>query len=334
MTLDHIYSGSRLRAMDYRVVDNNQLQRIVDCENIQGAMRILSETAYSEWFSEMKHETDFETAISAELGFIYGEVSRFVPDKRLHQMLRLPYDVHNFKVLLKGQIRKKRNEDRRMDLLSPLGNLSIDDVIMAVESEDFRLLPFGFHSALPECVVAWDQNHDIPGMEKILDDALFNAMSAISVEMGEPGVTAWVRTRIDAENVRNMVRLKRKGFDPGDIASFLHRGGWVSTDRLGLLLGEPIEGWDQSLPPAGVSSVLSQFRETTDLGLLAVDIERALDDYVTDYSKRFRYSPFAPENAIAYLWSKEIDAKNVRIAMVGVANGADRATVGRLIRHV
>ena len=334
MVKDFIYADSRLRAMEYRILESAVLNRLADSEGIGDALKVLSDTVYGEWFSKMKNEEDFETVIQEELFFAFSEIARFVPDRRLEQMSRLPYDVHNLKVLLKGQIRKRRNEDRRMDLLTPLGNLPLDDLVVAVESEDFRLLPYGFHKVLPECMLCWDQNHDSMLMEKILDDALFSALTAISIDMGVQGVVDWVRTRIDIENIRNMIRLRRMGSDAGDIASFLHRGGWIAMDRLVLLLGEPVEGWDQLLQPSGIAQVLSHFKDTADLDILTMELEKALDDYMTRFIRKFRYIPFAPENVLTFLWRKEMDAMNVRIALVGLANGAERALLKGMFRHV
>lgn len=334
MTQDFIYADSRLRAMEYRILESAVLYRLADSEDLGEAIKVLSETVYGEWFPQMKSEEDFESVIQAELMFVFSEVGRFVSDRRLEQMCRLPYDVHNLKVLLKGQILKRRNEDRRMDLLTPLGNLPLDDLIVAVESEDFRLLPYGFHRVLPECLQSWEQNHDNMLMEKIIDDALFGALVAISIDMGFQGVVDWVRTRIDIENIRNIIRLRRMGKDAGDILTFLHRGGWVAMDRLGLLLGEPIEGWDQLLQPSGITKVLSHFKDIGDINTLILDLEQAFDDYMTLFTRKFRYIPFAPENILTFLWRKEMDAMNVRIALVGVANGADRLQLRGLFRNV
>ncbi|GAB6281218.1 MAG: hypothetical protein STSR0007_14360 [Thermovirga sp.] len=105
-------------------------------------------------------------------------------------------------------------------------------------------------------------------------------------------------------------------------------------DRLGLLIGEPVEGWEQLLPPSGIMQVLSHFKDTANLNTLAMDLERALDDYMTHFTLKFRYIPFAPENILTFLWRKEMDAMNVRIALVGVANGADRSLLKGLFRLV
>jgi V/A-type H+-transporting ATPase subunit C len=65
-----------------------------------------------------------------------------------------------------------------------------------------------------------------------------------------------------------------------------------------------------------------------------VDLEKALDDYITGVLKPYRYSTFAPENILTYLWAKESESKNVRVILVGLSSGADRKSLRRLLRNV
>ena len=47
-----------------------------------------------------------------------------------------------------------------------------------------------------------------------------------------------------------------------------------------------------------------------------------------------RYSTFEPANVVRYLWLKEIEAKNLRIVLVSVANGVEKDAIRGLLRDV
>ena len=100
----YAYTVARLRAMENRLLDESVLQRLFDSEDLDSAMKVLGETPYSSWLVELKSNTDFDKVIEAELNYVYQELEKFVPDIRLVQIARLPYDFHNVKVLLKSQI--------------------------------------------------------------------------------------------------------------------------------------------------------------------------------------------------------------------------------------
>ena len=328
------YSVARLRAMSGRLLEEPVIQRILESEDLESALKVLGETAYAAWLMDLKDPGDFDRAIEAELLHVYGEVQKFVPDQRLVEMCRIPYDFHNVKVLLKSSILAREGGGRRYDLLSRLGNIPVDDLIMAVESEDYRLLPFGLHHLVPACLSVWDQTKNILEVEKILDRGLFEALRKIVGETGIQAAVDWSRGKIDVENIRNLIRMKRMDMEPAAASGFLHEGGFLSREKLLSILPEPVESWPRSLAFTDVARAFSRVQDVGDLSALIVEMERILDEYVAGILEKTKYDAFAPANIIAFLWQKELEAKNVRIALVSVANKTDKALARGLIRHV
>ncbi|HOR54510.1 MAG TPA: V-type ATPase subunit [Synergistales bacterium] len=331
---DYGYAVSRLRAMENRLLDQGVFQRLLDSEDLSSALKVMSETTYGKWLLEQQSAEKYELAIESELKYVFAETEHFVPDPCLYRICRLPYDIHNIKVLLKGLFVQKQGGQRRLDLLTGLGNILVDDLVVAIESEDYRLMPFGFHRTVPECVSTWDQTHDILQVERILDQALFSLQLKMADEVAFEGVKLFARSRVDAENLRNIARLKRMGFDSSQAAPFLHNGGFVPMEKIQALINEPFEGWERFLSFAEVSRTLSGAQEHADLDSLIVDLEKSIDDFLSWVLAKYKYSPFAPENVLHYLWMKEIEAKNVRILLIGIGNGAERTVLRRLLRNV
>jgi len=327
------YSVARLRAMENRLLDDNVLQRLVESDDLEGAVKILGETAYAPWFVELKSNMEFDKAIEAELVYVYSEIAKFVPDVRIVDLCRLTYDFHNVKVLLKSHILQREGGERRFDLLTKLGKIPTDDLVLAVESEDYRLLPFGLHLAIPKSLAIWEQSHNILDIEKLLDDLLFSEMKKLSDDIGMDAITKWFRGRVDAENLRNLLRLKRMDMEPAVVSSFLHKGGYISIEKLMSVFGEPLEGWSRVLSFADIGGALQHSQETADLNTLIVEMEKVLDDYVSGILQRARYGAFSPENILYYIWSKEMETKNLRMILVSIANNADRDMVRRLMRR-
>ena len=327
------YAVARLRAMSGRLLEEALIQRILDSEDLDSALKVLAETAYSSWLVELKGGADFDRVIESELLHVYTEVQKFVPDPRLVHLCRIPYDFHNVKVLLKSLILVREGGERRFDLLTALGVLPTDDLIMAMESEDYRLLPFNLHRLVPLCLSHWEQSKDILQVENILDGGLFSVLSEMAAATGFDSAVRWVKGRIDAENIRNLLRLKRMDMDAGNVASFLHGGGWISREKLLALLPEPVESWPRILSFADVAGAFAHVQDLADLGALLVEMEKVLDEYVSSILARAKYEAFSPENVIAFLWMKELEAKNLRIAMVSVANNTDRNLARGLLRH-
>jgi V/A-type H+-transporting ATPase subunit C len=320
--------------MSGRLLEEALLQRILESEDLDSALKVLNETVYSSWLMELKGNSEFDRAIEAELLHVYGEVQKFVPDPALVQLCRLPYDFHNVKVLMKSALLVREGGERRFDLLTHLGNVPVDELIMATESEDYRLLPFGLHLLIPHCYSIWEQTKDILEVEKLLDDGLFDSMRKAAAQTGIVTASLWVRGKIDAENVRNLLRMKRMDFETAAAAGFLHDGGLISREKLLSLLSEPVESWGRILSFTDVSKTFSHVQDASDLNSLVVEMEKVLDEYVANIVESAKYQAFAPENVISFLWKKEMEAKNIRIALVSVSNDTDRTLARGLFRHV
>lgn len=328
------YAVSRLRAMESRFVEAPILQRMLESEDLSGALKVLGETSYAQWMAD-GGDGRFDQIVEAELRFVLQETHRFVPDVELVDLYRIPYDFHNVKVILKSAFRKASGGSRRWELLTPLGTVDSDDLITAIESEDYRMLPFGLGGVVPDCLALWEQSGDLLEIERRIDGQLFKTLRSLAEKSSHAGIVSWISARIDAENVRNLGRLKRFNSDIARVTSFLHKGGHIAIDQLLSIYSEPFEFWIRALTFTDLGPTLGMLSsKDSDLEAILVDMERALDDYITSVIHRYRYDPFAPENILRYLWMKEMETKNVRIVLVGKSNGADRNLLRGLLRHV
>ena len=328
------YAVARLRALENRLLDDSLYQRMIDSDSLEGAIKVLGETPYSASLMELKSPTEFDKAIENELLNAYKEASTFVPDNELISLLRLTYDIHNVKTLLKSQFLLASNEKRRLDLLTQLGNIDTDKLIIAIESEEYWELPYGLNQAIPDALAAWETNHDLLAVEKILDSVYFKALLGVAEKLGMEQVTKWIRCRIDGENLKTLLRLSRITVDHSTIPTFLHNGGLIPVNRLIPLITEPVENWGRLLAYTDIGALLVPFGEGENFSSQLVQYEKDLDNFLTGIIGRSRYGAFEPGNVVRYLWIKEIEAKNLRVILVSVENGVDKDTIRGLLRNV
>lgn len=328
------YAVARLRALENRLLDESILQRMIDCDTLEAAVKVLGETSYSAWLMELKSSQEFDKAIEAELLHCYTEVETFVPDSGLAALMRLVYDVHNVKTLLKSQILSESGEKRRYDLLTSLGNIDAGKLTSAIDSEEYWELPYGFSESIPAALSAWEQTHNMLAVEKVIDGAYFKALLQAAQKLAMPQVEQWIRARIDGENLKTMLRLSRLHLDHAASAGFLHEGGTLPVNRLEPLPAEPVENWGRMLAFSDIGALLLPFAESGSFSAQLVQYEKDLDNFLTGVIGRSRYGAFEPANVIRYLWIKELEAKNLRIVLVSVANGAEKDTIRGLLRDV
>ena len=333
MTMGYGYAVARLRAMERRFLDPAVLQRLVDAEDYGQSLKILAETHYGLLLSGGNSSASLEKTLEEELLSLFAEVDAFVPDRTVTALVRAPYDFHNVKTLIKSAMLVKQGGRKRWDLLTSLGSVAVDDLISAIESEDYRLLPFGLHLAVQAALSAFEQSHDLLEVERILDAALFAALPDLAAKIKSPGITRYVRFRIDGENLRSTMRLKRLGLEPARVAAFLHPGGAVATALFSSLAGEPFDGWPRVLAFSDLAPVLAAFGEDRGIGELLADVEQSLEEEGLRLLERDRTRLEAPENLLWHLLAKETEIRNLRVILVSKANGTDKTTTRRLLRR-
>lgn len=327
------YAVARLRALENRLLDDSVLQRMIEYDTLEAAVKVLSETSYSAWLMELKSPSEYDRAIEAELLHTYTEVENFVPDKELVSLLRMIYDVHNVKTLLKNKF-LAADGNSRTDLLTPLGNIDTALLSDLIGSERYWELPCGFDQAIPEALAAWEQNRRVRAVEKIIDGVYFKALLNTAEKLAMSQVTKWVRSRVDGENLRTLLRLSRLKVDRAECLRYLHEGGLIPLDRLLPLVIEPVENWARLLGFAEMGRLLAPFGDGANFNVQLVQYEKNLDNFLTAAISESRYGTFEPANVVRYLWMKEIEAKNLRVVLVSVANGVEKDAIRGVLRDV
>ena len=330
--MSYVYTVARLRGMENHILDTAFFSRLMDSANVDDALKALGETSYSQWISGAGN---FDKAIDSEMLATCEELESFVPDKELLEIFRLPYDFHNVKVLLKGlfKVRGGESEGRRYDLLSKLGTIDTELLTNAIETEEYSYLPYGLTDLIPQCWQLWDATKNAQAVELLIDHQMFKAMLGVAEGLKMPEVTAWVKHRIDAENLRSAIRLARMKYESAKALPFFHEGGTIAPDDMARLLNEPQETWSRLLSHTDIGAVLSALQDTGDIKASLSDVSKSLDDYLVRVLEGAKYSIDAPANVLLYLLTKEAETRNMRVALVCVAGGLDREFGRRLLSN-
>ncbi len=328
------YAVARIRAMELRLLDASVFTRMLDAEDTPSVMKILGETSYAAALASVSGSGGFDKVLETVLHDTYEEVNSFAPQKELVTLLRLPYDFSNVKVMLKSIFSARSGGRKRWDLLTSLASYPVDKLISEIEAEDYRLLPFGLAALFPKCLSAWEQNHDVLEVERALDGQLYAVMSEEADGLSVPEISSWVRLRIDGENIRSLLRLKRFGFDASRAAAFLHEGGNLDINTLAPMISEPFETWGRMIAYADIAGLFAGTDAAAPFADVMMDLEKALDDFYLHAISGSRFSSSAPGNLVAYLWAKELEVKNIRMIAVSKATGKDGGQIRRLLRNV
>lgn len=328
------YAVARIRAMEHQLLESGVFQRMIDADDLETAFKVLGETSYSSAFSLNTGAQDFDKILESELKAKYKEIESFIPEKELIDLLRYQYDFHNVKVLIKSLFNVEKDGEKRWDLLTSLGSYPVESLVNDIELEDYRFLPFDLNNLLPQCMLIWEQTNDILEIERLLDGKMYQVMLEKAIELDLPDTINWIRSRIDGENIRTLLRLKRFKFDSNKALPFMHQGGKIDLTALISLITEPFESWKRFLEFTEFGKVVNQIDSGGAFSDIILSLEKALDVHYIEQLSKSKYSYNAPENILAYLWDKEMEIKNVRMILVAKTSGGNKEQLRRLLRDV
>ncbi|HHV78797.1 MAG TPA: hypothetical protein GXX40_04200 [Firmicutes bacterium] len=335
---EYIYAVARVRVLETHLLDRATLQRMVDAESAQAAFNILMETEYAESASEAGDVYDFEKGLTAHLKWVYDYLASFMPDSFVLDLLRLRFDFHNLKVVLKAKL---LNFEPNPGALYDWGTTPVD-VMSSVVSAAIegateirsKTLPEGLLECIKEVLREPSVREDPQLIDLIADKCYHQTRVALARASGREVLQDWVKAAVDIANMKISLRGSKLGMDKNKLQLALIPGGKVSIESLKAVAGEGIEEWLEFWARSPYSEALSKFVKTEKGSIAFTELEKWADSYLAGLIQRGRHLAFGPEPIVAYAVAKETEIKNLRIILTGKLNGLPGDMIRERLRDV
>ena len=322
---DYLFISTYLHSRERDLLTAARMERMIDAPSAADAAKVLGEIGYAEFDANSQRELG--SVLAQEQEKLFQDLYRFVPDKAVVDVFKVKYDYHNLKALIKAHATGTDAPDR---LLLDAGRVSAEDMRRAVWEGDYSALPAALRRAAEEAVEVLSATGDPQIADFLLDKAYYAEMISAAEATGSSFLVRYVRSTIDAANLRSAVRTLRMKKGADMLKRVLVDGGTIRAD---------------SIQSAAVSGNLedlyrsTNLRQAAELGTAAVNggsltpFEKACDDAVTSVAAKAKSVPFGVEAVISYLVAKEIEFTAVRIIMSGRMAGISGDTIRERLRE-
>ncbi len=325
----YAYSVARIKAIETRLLDQGQFDRMINASSSEEAFKVLTESGYAGAAAELTDIHNFESILAAELKDTFDMVMKIGPYPELIGMLALRYDIHNLKVLFKAKFLGIKS-----DLLIPVGTHELDKLEHAVNEGDYRYLQEKLRRAVGKITEEFLLNRDPQVIDLNLDRILYEQMIYAARENNSSFLEDLFIRQVDLINLKTLIRVKRMGLTRDFLKTALLPHGSIRVDRLTIMIDEPLESLISMLAISDYAELVSEgVREWLDKGSASL-LEKLSDDYITNHLKQGRRVTFGIEPLVGYLWAKEIEIKNIRIVLVGKINKLPAEAIRERIRNV
>jgi V/A-type H+-transporting ATPase subunit C len=320
---------ARVRVLETKLLPARKFVRMAEREDWEAVLDELRGTDYAEALVHVKSSEELESALLATIENRYRLLHELAIEPRLIDSILSWHDFNNLRILLKAELKGTA----RNFPLSPLG--IIDPAMLKDHLENHRSLPAPLDAAQRAAMNDYATHKSQFRVETLLDRFYLDHVRKTFESSGIRFLNYFINYRIDLAKIRDVIRWRdwtknqkpaqpdtgEKSLEPsksrekGIDWQLLPAGGFLPDDKIHAL---STEEWDK-LPallqytPYGnlFASAMDHHRVSGDWWLL----EKLAEDFVTEFCRLARYTPFGVEPLIAFLWFNLQELKNVRMVV-------------------
>ena len=298
---EYVFSSSYIKACSSKGTPAERLARFRDAADA-GALRAIAAEVFN-----AAADNPYDDAITAAVSVC----REALPDFSVIKPLLYKYDCTNIKTAIKCKIRNIPAEK----LMFSCGTIPVTAVIAAGESSDFSAIPGEMGKAASKAVNEYGKTGEVRNIDLLLDCAAFTDMKREAEESGCELIRDIVAVRADGVNFITAMRLNSAGMASDTAASLFERafvpGGTMGTEAFcsknsGVFPVKKISSYAKGVSSAPVKTAAAE-------GVNGDEAQRIFDEAVLKMCSKYRYKPFGPEVAIAFIVVREAEITNCRI---------------------
>jgi len=329
------------------------------------ASEALGQISTSSLYGQLENASpeDYEGAVEREVLALFEFLKAFSPDRELGDIVRLDYDFHALKLLIK--LKKGWLAEEELETMThPLGFLTKERILELVKRESFEDIwkELGSYAPTLEQLSALEKI-DSPYLgEQMVDTLIDHQMLAESLQIGQnlrsKLLKEITRLKIDFGNLRLFVRAQALGRGPGEICPLFLAGGRIERGDVVRLYPETVAkereekrgeivkfleelmriSYKHFFPIGNISQetkletgIAKGFDELGSTGSL-FSLEKLFDNLIMWKAKEGRTRHFTLDPIISYVFGKLGEIKNFRIVMTGKINKLEPERIISLLR--
>jgi len=255
-------------------------------------------------------------------------IKKISPDNKLFQFLFLKYDFHNIRTLIKLKLKEQKNFSDNLVSFGTCDSQKIANYILLDNLKDFsdEFLKSSINNIL--------KNSSLETVDSLCDKEYFKLFLNIAKKIKDEFLIKIVLLEIDFANLRIILRTEKEGERRMMIKDFYIPGGKINLNKLLKIHSEKnndsvINYLKFYLNKDGQKIFEKFFNEKK-----MWQFEQAFDNFFMSELKLVKFKSFGPAIITAYVLSKEIAFRNIRIIMNAKINEIPAEIIKERIRNI
>lgn len=318
----------RIRVFENNLLNRSHYERMIASSSFEEAADVLRDTPYRNIVDELKETRKYDTLLMRNLHNIFEEVFNLTPQKELVEIAALRYSYHNIKVLLKERFTGQDFSS----LYIPVGKEPLSELRRAIHTGESDLLHPAYLDSIEEAVRDFEEYHNFQAIDIIMDRRYFTHMRILAEEVDNESVKDVVSLYIDLNNLSTLARAVKQKRNRNFLVTILSSSGTIPKEELVSLGNENLVSLGRILMNGKYRTIVEESidPETQELSPVKIDLET--DNAFMRRMQQAKLEVFGPLPILAYLYTKENEIKNIRLALAGKENNLPAEQIRERLR--
>jgi len=310
-----------IRAMEARLLTTDFFSKLIKANSLEGAYDLLKGTEYSEFISS--DIDSIENIMKGKNQWLFDFIEKYSFHHHISSLLRLEYDYHNCRILLKEKIFEIELSDNLLDY----GTIDKKTIISIFEKEEYFLFSEIMERSLVDAVEKYYETKNSLVIDLILDRGLMMDLLKISENLNSPIIIDFYKGKIDCFNFQILSRLQGKVSKNIRDLLFM-RGGSIEESQFIDLIESTLDDaislafrYDLSLIMEALKAFSSE----------RFALEKATDTYLKSILHQTQYSIFGVEPFFAFGQYVNMELKNLQLIIGALKSGAEAEWIEKRI---
>lgn len=298
MDTQYIYAGTRAKALERKLLNENQLELLLGAKSVDETLKVLQDTFLAPYIS--KHSgLDVTEALDQAVMDARATLESIAPHPEVLDILWIKYDYHNLKAIIKGKRAGLSNEEI-LKMCFSVGKHSPEKLMKRFEENKLATLNSHLHQARTDA----EHTKEVFEVDLAMNTYYFKTIRTIAETYAESFVIEFVTLLIDLFNIKAALRAhaidiveNKKVFVPGGTIYKRSLESKQSTlEALRRFGGE--KRWNEPI---------AAFEKSGEYGKL----EKLADEYVSEFLKDQSRPIFSPASLFSYFNAQKNNAQTI-----------------------
>ncbi|MEA3398543.1 MAG: V-type ATPase subunit, partial [Patescibacteria group bacterium] len=219
---NYIYPSAKIRALEPKILDQTDIERMVDAPDFDNAFKVLNDTDYADNLLEVE-PFEFRKALTNDFKQLYDLLGKITPDKRLFQLLFLERDLVNLKLLFKAKHFEQNVDDLvEEDTVYPISHFKK----YIFEQKDIGL-DKGLKNLISEAEKQIFEDTRPDQIDAILTREYFKLIQNIANKLRNAFIKKLIKIKINNANIITFLRAKKLNLAKNQLLEKLIKGGTI-----------------------------------------------------------------------------------------------------------